>query len=190
VRSVTFSRVARTQAGARAFRIMLPMKAELKRQKQSEREREARQRRNGMIAAALLAVIVVGFAAARSAKTSAGPAGPAPAGTFRRISAEELKVLVDQQRVTIIDVRSSDQFLAAHIPGSLQIPLARIDGETPYLPKDRMIVTYCTCPAEESSGQAVEILNHRGLTNAAALQGGLEAWQRNGYEIASGMPVR
>ena len=50
-------------------------------------------------------------------------------------------------------------------------------------------MTYCTCPAEESSGQAVEILQHAGITEAAALQGGLAAWRKAGYPVESG-PTR
>ena len=116
---------------------------------------------------------------------------PAPAveehrhieGEFERISIEELKPLVDQGAVTVIDVRSVEQYLAAHIPGSLHIPVTRIEGEIPYLPKDKPIVTYCTCPAEESSGEAALILAHGGIQGAKALTGGLEAWTRLGYAI-------
>lgn len=96
-------------------------------------------------------------------------------GDFERISMADLKPLMDKGQVTLIDVRSMDQFVAAHIPGSMHIPVARIEGEIPYLPKDKLIVTYCTCPAEESSGEAALILAHGGI-KAKALQGGLAAW--------------
>lgn len=96
-------------------------------------------------------------------------------GDFERISMADLKPLMEKGEVTLIDVRSMDQFVAAHIPGSMHIPVARIEGEIPYLPKDKLIVTYCTCPAEESSGEAALILAHGGI-KAKALQGGLAAW--------------
>ncbi len=44
----------------------------------------------------------------------------------------------------MIDVRDADSYVAAHIPGSLQIPLARIEGEVNYLPRGKRILTYCT----------------------------------------------
>lgn len=103
-------------------------------------------------------------------------------GEFERISIEELKPLVDQGAVTVIDVRSVEQYLASHIPGSLHIPVTRIEGEIPYLPKGKPIVTYCTCPAEESSGEAALILAHGGI-QAKALVGGLEAWTKLGYPL-------
>ena len=106
--------------------------------------------------------------------------------TFERITVEELKPLVDAKKVVLIDVRSMEQYSASHIPGALHIPVARVEGEVPYLPKGKLVVTYCTCPAEESSGIAATILTRSGL-EAKALQGGLDAWTRLGYPIASGV---
>lgn len=61
-----------------------------------------------------------------------------------RITVDELKQKMAQNAVTVIDVRDADSYMAAHIPGSLHIPLGRIEGEIPYLPKGKPIVTYCT----------------------------------------------
>ena len=61
-----------------------------------------------------------------------------------RIKPQELRDLIAANAVTVIDVRDAQSYSNAHIPGSLHIPLARIDGEVPYLPKGKPIVTYCT----------------------------------------------
>jgi rhodanese-like protein len=61
-----------------------------------------------------------------------------------RISVDDLRKKIERSEVTVIDVRDADAYLAAHIPGSLHIPLARIEGEIPYLPREKPIVTYCT----------------------------------------------
>lgn len=106
---------------------------------------------------------------------------------FQTIEAEELKKLFEAKAVTIIDVRDLDSFGAGHIPGAMQIPLTRIEGEIPYLPRDKTIVTYCTCPAEESSGQAAMILANGGITNVKALRGGLEAWAKLGLPTETGV---
>lgn len=166
------------------------MTPDAKRQKQRDREKTRKQRRVKIAAGAVvvIAALVFTVGAFTTDRPSANAEATSTSEGFRRITVEELKPLYDRGEVTLIDVRDVDSFLRAHIPGALQIPLARVDGETPYLPKGKMIVTYCTCPAEESSGQAVQILAYRGI-NAAALQGGLEAWQRHGYPIGSGMPA-
>lgn len=105
---------------------------------------------------------------------------------FERITVEELKPLADKGEVILIDVRSAAQFLAGHIPDALHIPVASIEGEIPHLPKGKLIVTYCTCPNEESSGEAALILQHNGV-GAKALKGGLEAWTAPGYPTATGV---
>jgi rhodanese-related sulfurtransferase len=46
----------------------------------------------------------------------------------------------------IVDVRSTESFLAGHIAGALSIPLARIESTPTNLPldKNQWIITYCT----------------------------------------------
>ena len=82
------------------------------------------------------------------ANNATTPAAAAPSdpehAAVPRIEAEELMAHQKAGDVTIIDVRDAQAFLASHIPGALHIPLARIEGEVPYLPKGKTIVTYCT----------------------------------------------
>jgi hypothetical protein len=61
-----------------------------------------------------------------------------------RSKAEVVLEQFEAKNVTIIDVRDADSYKERHIPGALHIPLAYIDGEVPYLPRDKPIVTYCT----------------------------------------------
>ncbi len=87
--------------------------------------------------------------AADTAQTvPSAPAQPEPQDAERaavpRISVDQLKQEIAAGKVTVIDVRDADAYIAAHIPGSLHIPLSRVEGEIPYLPKGKPIVTYCT----------------------------------------------
>ena len=119
------------------------------------------------------------------------PLGAASSSTptsFGTIEVSELQSMVEKNEVTVIDVRNIEPYLAAHIPGALQIPVSMIEGEIPHLPKGKKIVTYCTCPAEESSGQAAMILAHGGITDVVALKGGFDAWVAAGLPAASGRP--
>ena len=54
------------------------------------------------------------------------------------------KLEIDAGAVTVIDVRDADSYIAGHIPGALQIPLARVEGEVGYIPRAKPILTYCT----------------------------------------------
>ena len=61
-----------------------------------------------------------------------------------RITAEELKVELDAGTVTIVDVRSLNSYEVLHLPEALSIPEAEVRSRTGELPKDGLIVTYCT----------------------------------------------
>lgn len=61
-----------------------------------------------------------------------------------RITPANLQRQMAGGSVLVIDVRDADAYMAGHIPGAIHIPLSRVFGETPYLPRDKTIVTYCT----------------------------------------------
>jgi len=106
-----------------------------------------------------------------------------------RVTAEELKAMLDKGEAVVIDVRSAEDYKAEHLPNAMQIPLSYVEGEIPWFPRDKKIVTYCSCPAEETSGHAVLILQQGGLSNSAALLGGIDTWRAKGFQIDTGMPT-
>ncbi|MGN6183653.1 MAG: rhodanese-like domain-containing protein [Thermoanaerobaculia bacterium] len=122
---------------------------------------------------------------APAAAIAAPQAAPSGGETFERITLDEAKKLVDTGRAVFLDVRSMEQYKASHITGAMQIPVPLVQGEIPYLPKDKLIITYCTCPAEESSGEATMILTRGGL-QSKALHGGFNAWVDAGYPSETG----
>jgi 3-mercaptopyruvate sulfurtransferase SseA len=110
-----------------------------------------------LIIGGVLVLALLGFAGFRMTHRppAAAPVAEAPAvpaandeeaakAAIPRITVPELKDAIAKNAVTVIDVRDADSYLAGHIPGALQIPLTRIDGEVPYLAKEKPIVTYCT----------------------------------------------
>ena len=164
------------------------MKENARHQQQDFRDRERRTRRMKIAVGTIVAIAIAAFALSSFTPVGGGSSSETSTAAegFRRVTNDELKDQYDRGAVTIIDVRDGDEFLQSHIPGALHIPLARIESEIGYVPKGKPIVTYCTCPAEESSGAAARILEQRGVTNAGALQGGFQEWRRRGYPTASG----
>ena len=137
----------------------------------------------GAVAGALVGALILWLLFPRTAAAS-------PEEQFERISISELESALQKNAVTVIDVRSIDQYTAGHIPGSLHIPVSMLEGEISYLPKDKPIVTYCSCPAEESSGHAAMILAHGGVGGSKALAGGFDAWVKQGLPTVSGREPR
>ena len=100
------------------------------------------------------------------------------------ISADELKgKMTSNQPVTVIDVRGSEAYAAASstIKGAIHFKVRKLKARLAYpplkdLPKDREIVTYCSCPKDQSSIAAAQILQASGFKRVRVLQGGWQEW--------------
>lgn len=61
-----------------------------------------------------------------------------------RMSIDELKALMAQKQVVVVDVRNIPSFRAGHIPGAINILFDDIPNYIEKLEKEkRQIVTYC-----------------------------------------------
>jgi hypothetical protein len=61
-----------------------------------------------------------------------------------RMAAEDLRAKVNRGEVTVIDVRDQASYASSHIPGSLHIQFASLEGMIDTIPKGKPIVLYCT----------------------------------------------
>jgi 3-mercaptopyruvate sulfurtransferase SseA len=68
---------------------------------------------------------------------------PAP-DDARRITAEELHKLWEKNDVLIIDTRSEAAYKDEHIKGSISVPSGDVATRIDELPRNKMIVAYCT----------------------------------------------
>ena len=69
---------------------------------------------------------------------------PTPVDGVRRVTVQELREAMEKGTAIVVDVRSAEQFKAGHIKGAVWIPGNEIGGRTKELPKDKLIVTYCS----------------------------------------------
>ena len=87
----------------------------------------------------------------------------------------------------VLDVRDEASFNRGHIPQARLAPLSGLKDLLSELRNATMpIVTYCSCPAEETSGRAVVMLRKNGVSNVRALVGGYEAWEQAGKKVIKG----
>jgi membrane protein DedA with SNARE-associated domain/rhodanese-related sulfurtransferase len=108
-----------------------------------------------------------------------------------RIDAQELYQLMGSGRAPlIVDVRSPTALTLdpRRIPGALHVPLLEVKQHVRDLPRDREIVSYCTCPNEASAAQVAKLLMDSGFRKVRPLYGGLDAWIAAGYAVDL-MPV-
>lgn len=76
-------------------------------------------------------------------KTPLGPETTYADGA-RRITPAELDTLMKDGQVYVVDVRNQAMYDTGHIPGSRLIPSTEIANHLNELPRDKMIVTYCS----------------------------------------------
>jgi sulfur-carrier protein adenylyltransferase/sulfurtransferase len=91
------------------------------------------------------------------------------------IGAEELKnLLMGTKPPILIDVRSEDEFLSRHLPGSLNIPLAQLSKNLDRIPQGSQVIV--VCQSGKRSARAVEILRASDRQDIHHLDGGLETY--------------
>ncbi len=105
-------------------------------------------------------------------------ATPRPDGV-RLVTVEELNRLIEQGGAVALDVRGSVEFEMVTSGGGGDA-LGLIAARAAELPKDKLIVPYCACSAEQISARAVQELKKQGFENTAALVGGWDAWAKAG----------
>jgi rhodanese-related sulfurtransferase len=110
---------------------------------------------------------------------------PDPADAAARISVEETRAALAKNDAVLVDVRGDVPWGLQRIAGAISIPLGLIGERAAELPKDKLIVTYCTCSHDELSVAAVLALQKAGIERAAALHGGLTAWSNAGLPTES-----
>jgi rhodanese-related sulfurtransferase len=100
------------------------------------------------------------------------------------VTLAELRKLVRDGDVTVIDVRPSEEYDAGHIPGAVSIPVAELERRLRELPKRREVIAYCRGPYCVFSLEAVTTLRQRGY-RARRSEEGLPAWRDAGLPVST-----
>lgn len=140
-------------------------------------------------AAVLLAFFIVAPGMAAAEESTSG---------YINVTVSEAKSMIEESDVYILDVRTPDEFHAAHIKGAVLIPIASLKnppGE-PVLPdecllknrigelpadKSTKILIYCKTGAR--SLNACKMIVNEGYTNVYNMEPGIKTWIDEGYPV-------
>lgn len=101
-----------------------------------------------------------------------------------RITIDELKALMEQKAVVVLDVREPAAFEKGRIPGSINIDYTQILARAGELAGEkRTIVAYCACSREMTAARAAVDLAAKGIPGAKALKGGWDEWVARGERV-------
>ena len=147
-------------------------------------------------AACALGVFAAGFWAAQAVRT-ANSAAATPALAREAMTVDGVRFVTAGQVIVarraesttapiFVDVRTSDEFAAAHISGALNIQVFQLPDVAAQLPRDRAWVLYCACPDDRLARFGAGAIAAGGLPNAVVLEHGLKAWVEAGGEFTTG----
>ena len=107
---------------------------------------------------------------------------------FRRKHATDVETAarLHQEGALLLDVRTKNEFVAGHVPGSTHVSLQSLPNRSDWLEKianDRQVLVICR--SGNRSGKAASQLRALGL-DALNVRGGMIAWERQGLPTRTG----
>ncbi|MBA8879287.1 ArsR/SmtB family transcription factor [Phyllobacterium myrsinacearum] len=103
-------------------------------------------------------------------------------GRLDSISREDLLERLAAGSVTLLDVRSSEEYALGHLPGALNIPADELEQRLTELPSSHEIVAYCRGPYCVLSTTAAEMLEARGF-RVRRLASGFPDWKAADLQV-------
>jgi rhodanese-related sulfurtransferase len=101
------------------------------------------------------------------------------------VTLKELRRLIREGDVTVVDVRPKGEFDAGHIPGALSVPTSELKQRLRELPKSREVIAYCRGRYCVYSLEAVKILRANGFS-ARRAEEGMPDWRAAGLPVEAG----
>lgn len=102
--------------------------------------------------------------------------------TVPQITVDDLAAAVDRQEV-VVDVRMPDEYVEAHVPGAILIPLPELPARVEEIPDADPVHLICRSGARSQKAAELLAAQGRSVTNVA---GGTLAWIESGRSTVSG----
>lgn len=94
----------------------------------------------------------------------------------------ELRRLMKDGSVVVLDVRPAEEFNAGHIPGAVSVPFLLLKRRLKEMPKDREVIAYCRGRYCVYSLDAVTLLRKQGY-EARRVENGMPDWRAAGFPV-------
>lgn len=103
-------------------------------------------------------------------------------GRHDSISRDDLMERLGSGTITLLDVRSAEEYALGHLPGALNIPVDQLEQRLSELPPGHEIVAYCRGPYCVLSTTAAALLEDKGF-RARRLAAGFPDWKAAGLSV-------
>ncbi|WP_290770269.1 MULTISPECIES: rhodanese-like domain-containing protein [Exiguobacterium] len=92
-----------------------------------------------------------------------------------KIDVKTLQNKLENEEITLLDVRESSEYGGGHVEGAVNAPLSSLNANQLPYPKDEPI--YVICRSGNRSAQAASQLQDAGYTEIYDVSGGMMAWE-------------
>ncbi len=102
----------------------------------------------------------------------------------QKITVKQIKIMeTTGEKFILIDIRTEDEYDAAHIEGSVWIPRGQLEFKIQKLTENPKAKLVLACRTGSRSALAMLSLKEIGYQNAFSLEGGFVAWVEAGYSV-------
>lgn len=102
-----------------------------------------------------------------------------------KLSLLQATQLMNTGKTLVLDVRTAEQFAAAHLREARNIPLKELSKRVGELDKFKNRNVIVICQSGTDSGKAQSVLKKAGFADVHGLTGGITAWQGQGLPTAA-----
>lgn len=104
-------------------------------------------------------------------------------GQYRDVTSIELSQILEKSELTIIDVRTHDEYAKGHLPGAKNINIYSADFKTTLQSLDKHNTYVVHCKSGSRSKKAIEELKAQGFERVLHLRSGYDDWVSLGYSV-------
>ncbi len=101
------------------------------------------------------------------------------------VTMEELWRRIQEHEATVLDVRPTEEYEHAHLPGAISMPLTDLADKLREIQSEREVVAYCRGPYCVLSAEAVRILQKSGFRASRMIEG-VSEWKKAGLPVETG----
>lgn len=106
------------------------------------------------------------------------------AQSVKQITSEEVhQSILEGKHITLLDVRTSEEYKKGHIINSIHIPVDELEVKIANTVPDKSKTLYVYCLSGSRSNVAVNTLHQLGYHNAFSMTNGLLKWRVQKYEL-------
>ena len=102
------------------------------------------------------------------------------------VTPEQAVQLINRERAVVVDVSENDEFAAAHVVGSKNVPVSQVEQRLAEVVKNKTLPLILVCANGARSQRVLAAAKNLGYEKAQAMAGGLKAWKEANLPLEKG----